>query len=296
MKAGKEPLLGAIEAGGTKFVLAVGTAPDNTAARHVIPTQMPSETLAEAEAWFRAQGSIAALGIASFGPIDIDRASRTWGHITTTPKSGWSECDIAGFFAARFAVPVGFDTDVNGAAWAEVRFGAGRGVSSLAYVTVGTGIGGGLVIDGEPIHGASHPEMGHIFVRRGPSDDDFAGHCPIHGDCLEGLASGPAIIARWGSPLSDLPQDHPAHALVSGYLAHLCYDIFAITAAEVVVLGGGVLRTPGLLQRVREQATALASGYLPGGARHRVEAAGLGEDAGITGALMLAERALARGD
>ncbi len=195
-------MIGGIEAGGTKFVLAVGPAPTEIAARHVIATRTPAETLAEASDWFAAQGRIDALGIASFGPVDLDPTSPTWGHITRTPKPGWSDCDLAGHFARALGVPVGFDTDVNGAALAEAEYGlghgAGRGLASLAYITVGTGIGGGLVLDGKPVHGAAHPEMGHVFVRREAGDTDFAGHCPIHGDCLEGLASGPAIIARFG--------------------------------------------------------------------------------------------------
>ncbi|MDR7102097.1 ROK family protein [Croceicoccus sp. BE223] len=286
-------MIGGIEAGGTKFVLAVGPTPTGIAARHVIPTRTPAETLAEAMEWFAGQASIEALGIASFGPVDLDLASPTWGHITRTPKPGWSDCDLAGHFARGLGVPVGFDTDVNGAAIAEAAHGAGRGVSSLAYVTVGTGIGGGLVLNGQPVHGAAHPEMGHVFVRRAVDDTDFAGHCPIHGDCLEGLASGPAIIARWGQLLSHLPPDHPAHERIAGYLAQLCYSLFAMTAAEVVVLGGGVTKAPGLLDRVREGAGALSNDYLPGGARHRIEAPGLGENSGLTGALMLAEAARA---
>lgn len=293
-------MIGGIEAGGTKFVLAVGPTPTEIAARHVIPTRSPEETLAESGDWFAAQGAIDALGIASFGPVDLDRASPTWGHITRTPKPGWSNCDLAGYFARRLGVPVGFDTDVNGAALAEAHHGlghfgcgqgAGRGLSSLAYVTVGTGIGGGLVLGGQPVHGAAHPEMGHVFVRRGAEDTDFAGRCPIHGDCLEGLASGPAIIARWGQSLSHLPPDHPAHRTVAGYLAQLCYNLFAMTAVEVVVLGGGVTKAPGLIDRVRETTRALVGDYLPGSARHRIEAPGLGENSGLTGALMLAEAA-----
>ncbi len=284
-------MIGGIEAGGTKFVLAVGPSPAEIFARHVIPTRMPQETLAEAAAWFAAQGHIDALGIASFGPVDLDPASPTWGHITRTPKPGWTGCDLAGYFAEALGVPVGFDTDVNGAALAEAHHGAGRGLSSLAYVTVGTGIGGGLVLNGAPVHGAAHPEMGHVFVRRSAWDHDFAGHCPIHGDCLEGLASGPAIMARWGKSLSDLPPHHAAHDMVAGYLAQLCYSLFAMTAVEVAVLGGGVMKAAGLIDRVREMTRDLVGDYLPGGNRHRIEAPGLGENSGLVGALMLAEGA-----
>ena len=191
-------MLGAIEAGGTKCVLAVGSAAGVIKARHVIATRDPQTTLAEAAAWIGAQGHIDALGIASFGPVDLDPQSATWGHIGKTPKPGWTGHDLAGYFQRRLGVPVGLDTDVNGAALAEYHHGSGRGARSLAYVTVGTGIGGGLIIDGQPVHGAAHPEMGHIFPRRAADDQDFAGICPYHGDCLEGLASGLAIMTRWG--------------------------------------------------------------------------------------------------
>ncbi|MCX9148437.1 ROK family protein [Erythrobacter sp. WG] len=283
-------MLGAIEAGGTKFVLAVGETPDALAARHVIPTRAPSETLAEAAAWFAAQGGVEALGIGSFGPVELDRASDRWGFITNTPKPGWADCDIAGFFAKGLGVPVGFDTDVNAAALAEHR-AAGGGAGSLAYLTIGTGIGGGVVLGGEAVHGIAHPEIGHIYPRRHPQDTEFAGICPHHGDCLEGLASGPAIFARWGKSLSDLPADHPAHAIIAEYVAQACHTLFASVAVEQVVIGGGVASTPGLVERIAERARALDAGYLPGGARHRVIRPRLGGDAGIVGAMLLAQGA-----
>jgi fructokinase len=274
-------MLGAIEAGGTKFVLAIGSAPGTIIARHAIATRDPETTLNEAAAWFEQQGQIRALGIASFGPVDLDPGSPTWGHVGATPKPGWSGFDVAGFFRNRFGVAIGFDTDVNGAALAEFHHGAGRGSASLAYITIGTGIGGGLVVDGRPVHGAAHPEMGHIFPRRDPDDID----------CLEGLASGPAIMARWGASLSQLAADHPAQARIADYLAQLAHSIFAMTACELVVLGGGVARTPGLIDHVRDRAAALDAGYLPGAKRHRIAAPALGDDAGVTGAMMLAEGA-----
>jgi len=283
-------MLGAIEAGGTKFVLAVGETPDALAARHVIPTRAPAETLAEAAAWFAAQGGVEALGIGSFGPVELDRASDRWGFITNTPKPGWADCDIAGFFAKGLGVPVGFDTDVNAAALAEHR-AAGGGAGSLAYLTIGTGIGGGVVLGGEAVHGIAHPEIGHIYPRRHPQDTDFSGLCPHHGDCLEGLASGPAILARWGKSLSDLPADHPAHAIIAEYVAQACHTLFASVAVEQVVIGGGVASTPGLVERIAEGARALDAGYLPGGARHRVIRPRLGGDAGIVGAMLLAQGA-----
>ena len=283
-------MLGAIEAGGTKFVLAVGPSPREITARHTIPTRDPAITLAEAAGWFAQQGPLTALGIGSFGPVDLDPASLTWGRITNTPKPGWADCDIAGFFEEALGVPVGFDTDVNAAALAEYAAAGGAG-GGLAYLTIGTGIGGGLVLDGRAVHGIAHPEMGHTYPRRHADDRDFAGVCPHHGDCLEGLASGPAIIARWGASLSQLPADHPAHGIIADYIAQACHMLFASVAVAEVVIGGGVANTPGLVERVAERARALDAGYLPGGERLRIIRPRLGDNAGITGAMMLAEAA-----
>lgn len=290
--AGSGPRFGVIEAGGTKFVLAVGTADGTVLATHRLPTTTPAETLGAAKAWLREQGPLAAIGIGSFGPVELVPGDPRWGWITDTPKPGWSDCDIAGHFARAFGVPIGFDTDVNAAALGEHLFGTGGAGASLAYVTVGTGIGGGLVIAGEPVHGAAHPEMGHIFPRRAAGDEAFPGVCPFHGDCLEGLASGPAIIARWGVSLDRLGPGHEAPAIVADYLAQLCHALFAITAVETVVLGGGVMQAPGLLDRVRERTDALGNGYLPGRLRHRIVAPRLGALSAIKGCLALAHRAL----
>jgi fructokinase len=284
-------MLGGIEAGGTKFVLAVGTAPDRILARHSIATRDPAATLAEAAEWFAGRG-LRALGIGSFGPVELDRTSPKWGFITATPKPGWADCDIAGQLGQSLGVPVGFDTDVNAAALAEHAAG-GRSDGNLAYLTIGTGIGGGLVLDGRPVHGIAHPEMGHIYPRRHPEDADFAGICPAHGDCLEGLACGPAIIARWGKSLSELPADHPGHAIIADYIAQACHTLFASAAVEEVVIGGGVAQTPGLVEKVAARACALDAGYLPGGTRHAIIRPRLGTDSGITGAMMLAAAAAA---
>lgn len=285
-------MLGAIEAGGTKFVLAVGPSPQDITARSTILTRDPADTLAEAADWFAHHGQIAALGIGSFGPVELDPASARWGHITNTPKPGWADCDIAGFFKHKLGSPVGFDTDVNAAALAEYA-AAGGTCNSLAYLTIGTGIGGGLVLNGGPVHGIAHPEMGHIYPRRLPEDRDFPGICLHHGDCLEGLASGPAIVARWGASLSQLPADHPGHAIIADYIAQACHMLFASVAVEQVVIGGGVANTPGLIERVTERARELDKGYLPGGSRHRIIRPRHGGDAGIIGAMMLAESVLA---
>lgn len=281
-------MLGAIEAGGTKFVLAVGPSPDRITARHTIPTRDPATTLAEAAEWLAGQGWITGLGIGSFGPVDLDPRSPRFGFITNTPKPGWADCDIAGWLGHELGVPIGFDTDVNAAALAE-RAAAGGAEGGLAYLTIGTGIGGGLVVDGRPVHGIAHPEVGHIYPRRHPDDADFPGICPVHGDCLEGLAGGPAIIARWGVSLSQLPADHPGHAIIADYIAQACHTLFASVAVGEIVIGGGVANTPGLVERVAGRARELDNGYLPGGARHTIIRPRLGGDAGITGAMMLAE-------
>ncbi|MFN5781783.1 MAG: ROK family protein [Novosphingobium sp.] len=261
--SGAAPLFGGIEAGGTKFVLTVSHDHAQPLATHTIATTSPEATLAAAADWLGRHGPLSALGIATFGPADLDLRSPTWGRITATPKPGWSDCDMVGYFAAQFGVPIGFDTDVNAAALAEYAADDSR-PDVLAYITVGTGVGGGLVVNGKTVHGAAHPEMGHIYPRRATDDQQFPGICPFHGDCLEGLASGPAIAARWGAELSALAADHAAHESVAGYLAQLCHSLAAINAAQVIVLGGGVMQTPGLLQRIVQQAERLDGAYLPG--------------------------------
>lgn len=279
-----------IEAGGTKFIVGVGDASRNIHARTRIDTTRPDETIPAAVEWLRAQGGdYAAVGIASFGPLDLDPASPQWGHITCTTKPHWSDADIAGPFARDFGCPVAIDTDVNGAALAEWKWGAGQGTNSTLYLTVGTGVGGGAVVGGRLIHGLSHPEMGHIRMPRHPADLDFAGHCSFHGDCLEGLAAGPAIIARWGASLSDLPAEHIGHQIIAWYLAQAAQTFQAILEPARIVLGGGVLGTPGLLDRVRAQAAKASAGYFAGSPHEIIVAPALGADAGLLGALALTE-------
>ncbi|MEV4131780.1 ROK family protein [Dactylosporangium sp. NPDC049742] len=243
-------LFGGVEAGGTKVVCAVGVGPDAVVDRTTIPTTSPGETLDRVIAYFRAQRAagrdIAALGVASFGPLDL--AS---GRITTTPKPGWGGTDLVGALRRGLGVPVALDTDVNGAAYGEHRWGAGRGQGTVVYVTVGTGIGGGAVVDGRPLHGLLHPEMGHLHVQRHPGDD-FAGTCPFHGDCVEGLASGPAIARRAGRPAHDLgPLLSRTVALEAHYLSQLMTSILYLLMPHRIVVGGGVLNIPGLLDAVR---------------------------------------------
>lgn len=288
-------LYGCIEAGGTKFVLGLVTDERQILARTRLSTKTPQETLGTAIDWLRAasaeHGVLSAIGVATFGPAGIDRAREDWGHVTSTPKPCWRGADVAGPLIRAFGLPVGFDTDVTAAAIAEARWGAARGERVAAYVTVGTGIGGGAVIDGRPLHGRSHPEMGHIAVRRDPADAGFAGVCPYHGDCLEGLASGPAIVARWGVPLSDLPSGHPGHGIIAGYVAQLCLALEAMLSPGRIVIGGGVAQTSGLPDAIRERARALDGGYFPGFDPARIVAPGLGEDSGLLGAFALASDA-----
>lgn len=283
-----EPVYGCIEAGGTKFVLGIADAERRVIARHRIPTAVPDETLSAATDWFAQRLPLSKIGIACFGPVELDRASPRWGHILSTTKPGWSNTDVAGAFARRLRVPVGFDTDVNGAALAESRWGASRGCDVSVYLTIGTGIGGGAVVAGAPVHGFGHPEMGHARPRRHPDDLDFPGVCPFHGDCFEGLASGPAIFARWGAPLSQLPADHIAYEIVAFYLAQLCQTLSALLAPRKIVMGGGVMASPGLLERVRVARAELSKGYFAGDGDDVIVAPGLGDDAGLFGALALA--------
>jgi fructokinase len=292
-----ERLFGCIEAGGTKFVVGIAAAPDDVRDTARFDTTTPEETIGAIIAWLKEgalrHGPLSAIGIASFGPLELDRRAANWGHITATTKLGWSNSDFAGQVARAFGLPVGFDTDVNGAALAESRWGAGLGHPACVYVTIGTGIGGGAIIDGKPLQGLSHPEMGHIRPRRHADDLEFGGICPFHGDCLEGLASGPAIKARWGSSLSELPPEHPAHDIIAWYLAHLVVTLQSIMEPGRVILGGGVMATPGLIEKVKSQATELGKGYFRGKASDVILAPGLGDRAGLLGGLALAQDILA---
>jgi fructokinase len=287
-----EPLFGCIEAGGTKFVVGVVAAPDDIRETARFDTTTPDETISSVIAWLKEaqhrHGALSAVGIASFGPLELDRHAANWGHITATTKPGWSDSDFGGRVARELGLPVGFDTDVNGAALAESRWGAGRGQPGCVYVTIGTGIGGGAIIDGKPLQGLSHPEMGHIRPQRHPDDMSFAGICPFHGDCLEGLASGPAIKVRWGASLSELSADHLGHEVIAWYLAQMVVTLQSIMEPGRIILGGGVTGTPGLIERVKRQATELGKGYFRGNPDEIIVPPGLGDKAGLLGGLALA--------
>ena len=294
-------LLGGIEAGGTKFVCAVGTGPGDIRAEVRFPTTTPEETISRSVAFFQEQqaeyGPVAALGVASFGPLDPDPASPTWGTITSTPKPYWSNADVGRRLSERLGVPVGFDTDVNGAALGEFRWGAGQGCDPLVYITIGTGVGGGVLVNGQLLHGLLHPEMGHMPLPRDPLVDPFAGTCPFHGDCWEGLAAGPALAARWGTPGQSLPVDHPAWPLEAHYIGLALTTIILVLSPQRIILGGGVMEQPQLLPLVHERVQTSLNGYV----QHRsileaidryIVAPGLGNQAGVLGAFALAEQAL----
>ncbi|HEX9733666.1 MAG TPA: ROK family protein [Thermoanaerobaculia bacterium] len=293
------PLYAGIEAGGTKFVCAVGSGPDDLRAEARFPTTTPEETLGRVIDFFRRQGRehgrLDAVGIASFGPVDLDRESPSWGHLTSTPKPGWAHTDLAGIVGRALELPVAFDTDVNGAALAEGRWGAARGLATFVYVTVGTGIGGGAVVDGELLHGLVHPEMGHMLVPHDRDADPFAGQCPYHGDCLEGLASGPAIAARWGRAAHELPDDHPAWDLEAEYLAAAAVNLTVVLSPQRVVLGGGVMERAQLYPKIRRRTRERLNGYVRSPAVvDEIDAyivpPALGKRAGVLGALALAAR------
>ncbi|HEV2866929.1 MAG TPA: ROK family protein, partial [Allosphingosinicella sp.] len=235
-------ILAGVELGGTKCVCILARGRD-IVARTTVPTRSPGETLGEVTAilgrWW-SERRFAALGIASFGPVDLDPASPLWGHITTTPKPGWRQVDVARRLSAPFGVPAAFDTDVNGAALAEMRWGAGAGLADFAYVTVGTGVGVGLVVNGRPTRGFAHGELGHIRVAR-LAGDDWPGACPYHGACVEGLAAGGAVAARAGRPAAELSDDDPVWETVAHALAQLCHALVCAAAPRRIVIGGGVI-------------------------------------------------------
>ncbi len=282
---------GLIEAGGTKFVLGLSDAGRTIYARERIPTTTPAETLGAAVEWFAAQGTVyTAFGIASFGPLDLDPASPGFGCVRPTPKPHWSGASLIDPFLERFGVPVAIDTDVNGAALSEARWGAGEGHGSVLYLTIGTGIGGGFCSHGQLLHGLSHPEMGHIHMPRHSEDLDFAGTCPFHGDCLEGLACGPAVIARWGQSLSELPEGHPGKRIIAWYIGRALATFQTVMEPARIVLGGGVTATEGLLKLIRAEALAANGGYTVGKIDDLIVPPGLGDNAGLLGALALALR------
>jgi fructokinase len=293
------PLCGAVEAGGTKFVCMIGTGPGDMREQARFATLSPEVTLRETLDFFRSasvrHGQLEAIGIASFGPIDLHVDSPTYGFITSTPKPGWANVDIAGTIRDALALPVGFDTDVNAAALSEWRWGAAQGLENFIYLTIGTGIGGGGMVNGRLMHGLVHPEMGHVRIPHDVDADPFAGVCPFHGDCLEGLASGPAMNARWLQPAEQLPDDHPGWVLEARYLALALVNFICTLSPERIVIGGGVMAKTSLYALVRAQVLGLLNNYVR--APQVLEAMEdyivppwLGGHAGVLGALALAQQ------
>ena len=291
-------LFGGIEGGGTKFVCAVGTEKGEILAETRFPTTTPDETLARAVTFFKQQtqalGPLASIGVASFGPLDPQPASATFGTILPTPKPGWTGADIIGPLRSAFDIPIGFDTDVNGAALGEWRWGAAQGLDTFIYLTIGTGIGGGGLVNGELMHGLLHPEMGHIPLPHNEALDPFEGNCPFHGDCFEGLASGPAMEKRWGQKAETLSLAHPAWELEAHYIALALRSFICTLSPQRIIIGGGVAQQPQIMPLIRQKTLASLNGYVQSQAILEnidtyIIPPALGGQAGVLGAIALAQ-------
>lgn len=286
---------GTLEAGGTKMVLSIGNEHNELLEQTSMPTEAPEKTIPAMIDWFRGR-DIVSLGIGTFGPVDLREDSPTYGYITKTPKPGWSDQPLLPAMRDALGVPSLIDTDVNAAALAEWKLGAAQGLNSCMYVTVGTGIGAGLVVEGKMVHGLVHPELGHMLLRQEEGDPAPEGFCPYHRGCLEGLAAGPAIEKRWGKKAVELPPDHEAWDLEAAYLAQMCVNAICSFSPEKIILGGGVMQQKHLFPRIRKRTQELLNGYI----QHRailegiddyIVEPGLGTRSGATGALLLARQA-----
>ncbi len=290
-------LIGALEAGGTKMVCSIGTANGDVLQRSSFPTTTPAETIPQIVDFF-SKFSIAAIGIGSFGPLDLNLESPNYGSITSTPKTEWQNFPLLTELENELGVPGMIDTDVNAAALAEYQIGAGKRKNSLVYVTVGTGVGGGIVLNGEIVHGLVHPEVGHMILAPMKNDSMSDGSCPFHKHCLEGLASGPAIEKRWGLSSRLMMPDHPAWDLETDYLAQMCVNLIVMLSPEIIVLGGGVMQQAHLYPRIREKVVDLLNGYVASDAvseehiQSYIVAPALGVNSGVVGALLLGARAV----
>jgi fructokinase len=294
-------LFGGIESGGTKWVCAVGDGPENIYAETRFPNTTPGETIGRAIEFFQQQeqqhGRLVAIGIGSFGPVDLRLGSATFGYITTTPKPGWANTDEAGPIRRALNVPVAFDTDVNTAALGEYRWGAAQGLSDFIYLTIGTGIGGGGMVNGRLLHGLLHPELGHVVVSHDRQVDPYPGFCIYHGDCLEGLASGPALNDRWGQRAETLPEDHPAWQLEAVYLAQALVSFICTLSPQRIIMGGGVMGSPQLFPLIRRRVQERLNGYIQAreiidGIDSYIVPPALGGRAGVLGAIALAQAAV----
>ena len=292
-----DKVYGGIETGGTKFVCAIGTTPDNLI-KTQFATTSPDESIGKAIDFFKnnsLQNQLSAIGIASFGPLDLDRNSTTYGYITTTPKHPWSNINIVQKIRNQLNVPVSIDTDVNGAALGEQVWGAARGLDTFIYLTVGTGIGGGGMVNGGLMHGLLHPEMGHIHIPHDWQKDPYEGCCPFHGDCLEGLASGKAMELRWRQSPEKLPSDHPGWELEAEYLASAINNYICTMSPQRIIIGGGLMKNPNLMPAVNRRVVENLKGYIRSeaiikGIDRYIVAPALGDMAGVIGALELAKR------
>ncbi|HEX8534132.1 MAG TPA: ROK family protein [Allosphingosinicella sp.] len=295
-------MIAAVELGGTKVLAAIARDPLKPLRQIRISTDEPSATLRAVADFFdearEELGQPEALGIASFGPIDIRPGSPGWGRMGRTTKPGWAGADVGGYLGRRLGSPVNLDTDVNGAALAEARWGAGRGLGSIAYLTVGTGIGGGIAINGEALHGAAHPEIGHVRIRRDPGDS-YSSRCPYHEDCAEGLASGPAIMERFGKTLTELEPDHPFRSILADYLGQVCATLVLIASPQRIVIGGGVMTGGALHAGVEKAMLRWLNGYVetgPADGSPFIVPPGLGDQAGLAGGFALAQDLLEGGE
>ncbi|RAP74659.1 ROK family protein [Paenibacillus montanisoli] len=288
-------LIGAVEAGGTKFVCGIGNEKGEILDRVSFPTEQPEKTLANVIAYFRDK-KVEAIGVGSFGPINIDSASPLYGYVTTTPKPGWGNYPFLPELRKVFDVPMGWDTDVNAAALGEATWGAAAGLDSCLYYTIGTGVGVGVYAEGQLVHGLVHPEGGHVLTRRHP-EDAYEGFCPYHGDCLEGMAAGPALEGRWKVKGSELAPDHPAWAMEAFYIGQAVSSAILLLSPKRVILGGGVMHQEHLFPLIREEVRKNLNGYVSAeavldGIDAYIVPPGLGDNAGLSGALALGLRAL----
>lgn len=287
-------ILGALEAGGTKMVCAIGDEKGHIQEKISIPTKTPAETIPQLIDFY-GKYQIQALGIGCFGPIDLDPDSKTYGYITSTPKLAWQNYNIVGVFQEALGCPIGFDTDVNGSVLGEATFGQAAGKKCVVYLTIGTGVGAGIYIEGKLLHGMLHPEAGHVLIQK-RSSDTFAGKCPFHNRCLEGLAAGPAIEARWGKKAVELADKAEVWDLEAYYIAQALVNYILTLSPDMIILGGGVMHQEQLFPLIRSYVKEMLNGYIRTKELEQMEKyivpASLQDNQGILGALELGKRAM----